>query len=284
MLALLLSALLLAPNVQTDVVYRKVDGVELKMDVYSPETPAAQALPAVVVVHGGAWIGGKRSDIKALAAALASEGMVAATVDYRLAPKHKWPAMLDDVQSAVRYLRANNLRYRIDPLRIGATGASAGGHLALLLGMRETRDRETDFYPRVSSRVAAVLNLFGPTDLAHDFAPGTADFLAIQVVGKSFKQAETEIRDFSPVNFVDGKTAPIFTIQGQADPMVPPYQADRLDQALKAANRPHVLVKVPGMVHDVDIKKPAERDALKKGIEFLKSTLKRRVEAPKAAA
>jgi len=276
MLSLFVATLILSqpsPSVQTDVVYRTVDGKSMMMDVYSPVSDEAK-LPAVVVIHGGGWTQGKREDMADLCKALANEGFVAATVSYRLAnATTKWPAMLDDVQSAVRYLRGNAAKYHIDPDRMGASGGSAGGHLALLLGLRDTRDTKTDFYPKISSRVSAVFNIFGPVDLSQDFNKAIAGVLCFQVVGKKYEDAGPEIKEFSPINYIDKKSPPIFTMHGTADELVPIKQAHRLDEAMKKAGREHVLWEVEGMGHNVDMSKPKVVEGLQKALQFLKEKL-----------
>src|SRR5690349_4821190 len=94
-------SLLFSPSVETDVVYSKVGTQELKMDIYQP-LEKKPMMPAIVVIHGGGWIGGNKRDMKPLCDALAKQGMVAASVQYRLAPTVKWPGFYDDVQTAVR--------------------------------------------------------------------------------------------------------------------------------------------------------------------------------------
>lgn len=272
MLATLLLAFLSGPKADLDVLYSKAGGEELRMDVYSPSEPSSQARPAVVVIHGGAWMGGKRQDMTQLASSLADQGFVAATVSYRLAPKHKWPAMLDDVQTSVRFLRANASRFGIDPKRIGATGASAGGHLALMLGFRETRDAKPPEFPSHSSRVAAVFNIFGPTDMRRDF-PTSVDFLFQAVLGKPKAQASKEIEDASPVAHITNGAAPVYTLHGKTDPLVPFAQALWLDECLKKAGIPHELVLVEGMGHNVDLQKPEVVKALEGASRFLKKRL-----------
>lgn len=262
-----------SPKVETDVVYAKVAGVDLMMDVYHPEVKSAGKSAAVVVIHGGAWMGGRRQDMAELCQAIAKKGMLAATVQYRLAPKFKWPAMQDDTQTAVRYLRSNAEKYGIDPNRIGATGASAGGHLSLLLGSTETRDANAEHFKGVSSRVRAVLNLFGPTDMANDYPP-QMDLLFMQVLGKPKAQAAEEIRQASPVSHITKGTAPVFTIHGSADPLVPVMQVKRLDDALKAAGVSHVQHVIEGMGHEIAKSKPEAMKAMEAGLDWLVAQLK----------
>lgn len=269
----LLPLLALQPNldVRKDVVYRTVGATKLAMDVYAPKGGPARK-PAVVVIHGGAWSAGARQDMDALCRQMAENGLVAATITYRLAPTHRWPAMLDDAQSAVRYLRGNARKYGIDPKRIGASGGSAGGHLALLLGLRDTREAG-GFYPKQSSRVKAVFNIFGPVDLSSGFDANVAELVSQQVLGKPYASAGKEIRDFSPITYIGPKAPPIFTLHGLADRLVPPDQARKLDEAMRKAKRPHTLRLVEGMAHGIDATQQAQRQGILDGILFLKRNL-----------
>ena len=265
MFALALLALLLqAGPPTTGIVYREVDGQRLMMDVYPAAGGSAKA-PAVVVIHGGAWMTGDREDMSDLCTALSVNGMVAATVDYRLAPGSKWPAMLEDVRAAVRFLRTNAGRFGIDPNRVGAAGVSSGAHLALMLG----------FSGSSSSRVMVVLNLFGPTDLTKDYSPFLAQAMAEQVLGKDLADAIEDIRAFSPVTYVTSDDAPVFTVHGRADPLVPYVQAERLDEALRGAGVPHTMLLIDGMGHGVEMDHKAEMQAVSEGVAFMRATLAR---------
>lgn len=258
-----------SPRVEMDVVFAKVGETELKMDLYHPDESAPKTRSAVVVIHGGAWIAGTRKDMGALARYMASKGLLAASVEYRLAPKFTWPAMLDDVQTAVRFLRANATAYGIDPKRIGAAGASAGGHLSLFLGSSDTRDSGAAQFQEQSSRVMAVLEFFGPTDLSRDF-PSTLDVLFEQVLGKKRTDAAVEIREASPLNRIDAKTAPTFIFQGLADPLVSPKQSRYLEAKLKESGVPVEAVYLDGVGHELPVEKNDKvRKAVERGTDWL---------------
>ncbi len=272
MLAIFLSLALASPTPDLDVLYSRAGGEELRMDIYSPSGSASAMRPAVLVIHGGAWMSGRRQDMAHSAQALADQGFVAATTSYRLAPKSKWPAMLDDVQTAVRFLRKNAAKYGIDQNRIGSAGASAGGHLALMLGFRDLRDAKPLEYLGESSRVSAVFNIFGPTDMRRDF-PTSLDVLYTAVLGKPRAQASEEIADASPVRHIDKGDAPVFTIHGKADPLVPFVQAQWLDENLKKAGIVHELHLIEGMGHSIDLGNPAVSSAMQKAVKFLQTHL-----------
>lgn len=274
MLAALSLYLAAAIGVEPDVVYAKVGETELKMDLYSPAATAAQTRAAVVLIHGGAWISGDRKQMGTLATYMASRGLFAACVQYRLAPKFKWPAMLDDVQTAVRFLRENAGKYGFDPKRIGAAGASAGGHLAVFLGVRDTRDAKPQIFPGVSSRVSAVFDIFGPTDMTRDFPP-TLDAVFAMVLGKPRKDADAEIKDASPLLFVGKDAAPTFIFQGLADPLVNPNQSRYLEAKLKELGVPVDASYVDGVGHELPVEKNAKvKEAVERGTTWLIDHLK----------
>ncbi|MBX3118767.1 MAG: alpha/beta hydrolase [Fimbriimonadaceae bacterium] len=273
MLTAILLLAMARPGVENDIVYTRAGGEQVKMDIYSPAgATASSKLPAVVVIHGGAWISGKREDMTVMAKNLADNGFVAANISYRLAPKHKYPAMLDDVQTAVRFLRENATKYGIDPKRIGAAGASAGGHLSLLLGSMDTRDPKPAEYPNQSSRVQVVWNLFGPVDMTLPF-PQNVDVVFQMVLGKKREDASKELKEASPLTYINKNTCPVFTIQGLADPLVNPQHARVLDEALKKAGVEHKTVFIEGMGHEFRIEKPEVMSAATDAIEFLKKNL-----------
>ena len=126
--------------------------------------------PAAVYVHGGSWISGNYDTggflINTIGPALAAQGFVVVSVDYRLGPKARWPDQIVDVKCAIRYLRANATQLNIDPNEIGAWGQSAGGHLVALLGTAGPRAGwDVGAYPDESSKVQAVVDMAGPSDL-----------------------------------------------------------------------------------------------------------------------
>lgn len=275
MLSLIAGLVLFAPAPQepTTVTYSTpAEGVEMKMDLYQPERKNGERVPAVVVVHGGAWMTGNRKDMASLAQNFAKEGFLAASVSYRLAPRFKWPAMLDDVQTAVRYLRSNAEMLQIDPNRIGAAGASAGGHLSLLLGFRETRDPGPKEFPGVSSRVSVVFNIFGPTDMRRDF-PTSLDGMFELVLGQRKAEASETIRLASPVEWITKDDAPVFTVHGEKDPLVPVAQARWLKEVLDKNGITNEMVIVPGMVHSINLQDQAQMKAIVDGTAFLKKHL-----------
>lgn len=268
-----LAFILFAPKVDLDVTYSRPTGFELKMDIYKPEATVATKA-AVVLMHGGAWIGGDKRDMKPLAEAFAKQGVLAACVQYRLAPKTRWPGFYDDAQTAVRYLRENSGSLGIDPNRIGSCGASAGGHLALLLGFTDTRDLKSTEYVKHSSRVAAVFDIFGPTDMSRDYPP-SYDMLFTAVLGKPKTQAVDEIKAASPVNFLNKLSAPVFIVHGTADPVVPIAQSRWLEEKLKLNGTLVVSRYIDGMKHEIPSANADVMKAMVEGVAWMKMQLLR---------
>jgi len=151
--------------------YVNPDEQHLKLNLARPKDVAADArLPAVVCIHGGGFRAGKRDGWNDRCKKLAERGYIAVTVDYRLAPKYQFPSAVHDVKAAVRWLRVNAEKYHVDPDRIGVTGDSAGGHLAQFLGVTgDVKRFDGPDHPGPSSRVACVVNFYGPSDFTKSY-------------------------------------------------------------------------------------------------------------------
>jgi acetyl esterase/lipase len=232
------------------VVYGEVAGQQLLLDVARPPSRDARR-PAVVLVHGGAWMVGTadRASMNEPALALAEVGYVTFNIDYRLtgdpAGEHRWPAQLDDVQRAVRWVRANANRYGVDPSRIGAYGHSAGGHLAAMLGVRETRDNSDTQLAGLSSRVDAVVTIAGQMDLNIPYRDAFARRAVIALLGGTPNETSEAYRDASPIAWVDGESASFLIIHGGADSMISVEHARQMVHALRAAKVEAISIESP---------------------------------------
>jgi acetyl esterase/lipase len=206
-------------SIAYNVGYCSMEGEKLKMDIYFPDSNE-NTWPALVYLHGGAWISGdKGSDTGFLdRLALTQAGFLVASVNYRLGPKYKFPAMIEDVKCAVRYLRAHSRELNIDPNRIGAWGASAGGHLAALLGLTDTSAGwDVGEYLDQSSRVQAVVDINGPTDLNTTWFDANVDQgIALDVFGTA-DFSDPIFKLASPLNYVTPDAPPFFIIHGDSD-------------------------------------------------------------------
>src|SRR5436305_794266 len=177
LLAAVLAAQPKAPPMPDNVIYEpNIDyapavGGKLQMDIVRPRGDSGDGRPTVLCIHGGGFRAGARQSYLPLCIKLAQRGYVAATVSYRLAPKSQFPAPVHDVKAAVRFLRANASKFGIDPERIGVTGGSAGGHLALFLGLTPGVAELEGYGPNLdqSSRVCCVVDYYGPTDFTKSY-------------------------------------------------------------------------------------------------------------------
>jgi acetyl esterase/lipase len=235
---------------ELDVVYGHAGGEDLQLDLYTPKD-APGPFPAVVLLHGGGWVAGSHDQLRPLAGALASQGYVTATVGYRMVPRHRFPAQIQDAKCSVRWLRANAQRYRIDSERIGALGFSAGAHLALLLGMTDAQDglEGNGGNPAQSSGVQAVINISGPTDLTRPAWPDATQLILADFLGGNREQLPGLYRAASPVAYVRRGAPPVLTIHGTADSVVPYEQAQLLHSALRKARVRSQLTTLHGKGH-----------------------------------
>jgi acetyl esterase/lipase len=245
-LLFLLAFGLCKPSVRTNVVYGQADGEPLLLDVYQPKSPGPHA--AVLLIHGGGWIEGDKRGYEGTGTLLALAGYVAFSINYRLARKHPYPAALDDCQRAARWVRAHAAAYHVDPARVGALGNSAGGHLAALLGVRDTRDNQDPELAEYGSRVQAVVDYYGATDLERLWRPdrsvGLEAFMGGPPAGR-----EGRYREASPATWADRASAPFLMLYGTEDHQVPPEQARLMDGALRRHGVESTLLLFPGAGH-----------------------------------
>lgn len=221
---------------EQDVVYTKAGADDLKLDISRPSGKDG-VFPAVLVIHGGGWTGGNKSAVAPIMGQFTKRGYVAVAPQYRLTPKSVFPAQVHDVKAAVRFIKTNAKKYQIDPDRIGAIGFSAGGHLALMLGVTGPND---GLEGEVSagapdSRVKAVVNYFGPSDLTVKDLPTISQDLVKRFLGGTPEQKPDSAAKASPITFVSKDDAPTLTFQGTKDPLVPYNQAIKLADAMNTA-------------------------------------------------
>jgi acetyl esterase/lipase len=244
--------------VEKDIVYGTGGTKQLKLNLARPEL-ANGLLPGLVFIHGGGWTGGDRKVYDHEIQNAARHGYVAVTIAYRLTdpdqskkPRNPFPAQIEDVKCAIRWLRANAEKYHVDPNRIGVAGDSAGGHLSLLAGVtgHESQFEGNGGNPGVSSQVQAVVNYFGPTDLPHLHATSkhAAGVLELLLNGPPEKSSEL-YKTASPITYVSKDAPPILTLHGTADPVVPVDQATEFDAAMKKAGASHEMLLLDGEKH-----------------------------------
>jgi acetyl esterase/lipase len=268
---------------ETDVQYGAGGGVPLHMDIARPRGGDSSTgprtdgpFPAVVFIHGGGWRGGDKAVYRGAILGYAAAGYIAASVQYRFAPAHAWPAQIEDVKCAVRYLRSRARDLNLDPDRIGATGGSAGGHLALMLGMTDEKAGLEGHggHAQYSSRVQAVASLAGPADLRRMF-PDLVEAMLSDLVGGSRDQRADGYRSATPLTYLSPDDPPVLAIHGTVDALVPYEQATSLLAACEKAGVEASLVTIPDGNHGSGGRPEDWHAANMKMLEFFNRHLKK---------
>ncbi len=238
-------------QIENSLAYGKGGDTELLLDLAMPAKDSGP-FPAVVCIHGGGWRGGKRQDLSQLMKTLASRGFVAATISYRLVSNAKFPAQVEDCKAAVRWLRANAAKYKIDKDHIGAVGFSAGGHLVCMLGVTGKEDglEGSGGSAEQSSAVQAVVDFFGPTDLAsNDWSEDVRTRAVVPFLGDTLANQPERYRKASPISFVKGVAPPFLIFHGTEDPTVSIEQSRNFAKKLQANQISVKVIEVAGAGH-----------------------------------
>lgn len=261
-----------AYSVERNLVYASPAGTDLHLDAYIPDGDGP--FPAVLVVHGGAWRVGSKGQLAFYAGKLAERGYAAFAINYRLAPKHPFPAQIEDCRSAVRWIRRNAESYNIDPQRVGGIGYSAGGHLVALLGV--TGAASTDD-PADDTRLQAVCAGGAPCDFRT--LPLDWEFLAFWLGGT--RRVVPELYEAaSPAAQVRPDAPPMFFFHGDEDLLVPDESPLRMVEQLKAAGVEASAFIINKGGHLSAMWSP---DALARACDFLDRHLKQLDAMPEAA-
>jgi acetyl esterase/lipase len=251
-------------KVERDLAYVPGSHERQKLDLYLPEKKPDAPLPLIVWVHGGGWQGGNKDNPPGLW--LVKKGYALASINYRLSQHAKFPAQIHDCKTAIGWLRANAKKYDLDPQHVGAWGASAGGHLVALLGTTGNgKDLEAAGpgakYP---SRVQAVVDLFGPTDLLVLAGKrGGAESPIGKLLGGPASEHAEEAKQANPITYVSKNSAPFLILHGDKDTLVPLSQSQLLVDALKKAGVEVRLITLEGAGHGGEaFGKPEVRQAV----------------------
>ena len=235
-----------------DIEYSNVGG-RVALDIVRPKgIQRSDRLPAVLFIHGGGFRAGRRESYLPQASRLAEKGYVAATASYRLAPRNQYPAAVEDVKAAVRFLRANAEKYNIDTERIGVIGGSAGGHLALMLGLTADVPELEGTGPNRdhSSRVQCVVNYYGPSDFTQSYQKSVdAGVVLPMFLGGDLDHNRRIHQSASPINWVSPRAAPVLSIHGTEDTYVAWEHSLWITTRLVDAGVPAELEVISGAGH-----------------------------------
>jgi acetyl esterase/lipase len=233
-----------------------------ELDIYFPEKRTEKPQPLLIWIHGGGWSAGSKAEVPLLNQL--PRGYIFASIEYRFSQKALFPAQIQDCQAAIRWLRANAKKYNIDPERIGVAGASAGGHLAALVGTSGGKKA----FPAIggnedqSDRVQAVCDLFGPTDFwtvvkqsdddknaKNIFKWNAGDDPYSKLIGAKVGQDKEKCAAVSPVHYVSKESPPFLILHGDKDTLVPYAQSVELADLLTKAGVKVTLQRLPGAGH-----------------------------------
>ena len=262
---------------ERDVTYCTMNNLPQKMDIYYPSSGGPW--PVLMYVHGGSWYQGDKAEGEGWRG-MNEQGFLVVSVNYRLGDyQTKFPAMIEDVKCAVRYLRAHASDYNVDPDHIGAIGASAGGHLVALLG---TADQSAGWdvgeYLEQSSRVQAVISMAGIADFTSNIPSGLNGSI-YYAFGKLAGKDTPENVTVSPITYITSDDPPFLILHGDRDGVVPLEQAKILNQKLTEANVSNKFVIVEGGDHGLQSPTGGETNPSAAAInqlimEFLEANLK----------
>jgi acetyl esterase/lipase len=235
--------------------YARVGDRSLKLDIYAPRMPVGR-LPVVIWIHGGSWKSGNKNFCPI--GFMAGRNVAVVSIDYRLSAVASFPAPLYDCKGAVRWLRANAARYDLDADHIGVAGASAGGHLGLLLattGNHPELEGDVGGNLNYSSRIQCVCALYPPTDLnrlvTDPMARTNVNADVAKFIGGAVADNPDKAKAASPLTYVDRTCAPVYLLHGGADILVPPEQSEWFYNSLTNAGVAARLFIVPGKGHGI---------------------------------
>lgn len=254
------------PALKTDIEFAKVGDISLTLDAFVPEGNGP--FPTCILVHGGGFVrGDKQSYIKPLFEPLSKAGFTWFTINYRLAPQHRWPACAEDVETAIRWVKAHSQDYKVDPNRIALIGESAGGHLVSWVGTHLNDE----------TRVRAVVPFYAPHDL--ELQVKHRNMLGESMTGllgltELNDDAWKRLREVSPSNFVHKGMPPFLQIHGDKDPTVPFEQSTRFQQQMRDLGNQCDLITIPNGVHGMGGWDKLDPDYKQKLITWLNTTMK----------
>lgn len=257
------------PAVKADVEFARVGDISLTLDAFVPD--GAGPFPTCILVHGGGFTkGDKQSYVKPLFEPLSQAGFAWFTINYRLAPQHRWPACAEDVETAIRWVKSHARDYKVDVTRIAIIGESAGGHLVSYAGTRAKGD----------TSVAAVVPFYAPHDLELQVRYRNAlgeSMTALLGLTELNDDTWKRLRAVSPGSHVHKGMPPYLLIHGDKDLTVPFEQSTRFQKQMLDLGNQCDLITIPEGVHGMGSWDKLNSDYREKLIAWLNVTL---TEAP----
>lgn len=261
-------------HIERNVVYGQGGNQKLTLDLAAPREGTGP-FPAVVLIPGGGWqYFAQPFLMEGLLEVLAARGFVTIEPRYRLSPRWKFPASVEDCKTALRWLRANAARYRVDPERIAAAGPSTGGYLAVMLGLTNPADgfEGQGGHAEQPTHVRAVVDLFGIVDLLdYPWREQKEAGLLAPFLGSTYAEAPDLYRKASPMEYVRPGAPPFLILHGDVDRAVPVGQSRRLAERLKGVGTSATLIVVPGAGHGWG--PPQLQESLEQVVAFLREQL-----------
>ncbi len=258
------------------IVYGEAAGEKLTMDYYKGAGPAPH--PVAIIIHGGGFTSGtsKNGSEAYCADFLVPAGYDVFSINYRLAPKYPYPAMVEDVQRAIRFIRANASEWAAYPNRIALVGGSAGGYLSNMVGLLNSPGdpSSTDRVERENAAVQAVVTLFGPSDFrGKPMNPSVEALLGAPIAQRG---QDVVLAEASPITHVSDNAPPFLLIHGDKDEAVPFTESTNLQTGLRAAGVRCDLIRIPNGPHATGgwYKVPGVPDWERQMTEWLNQTLK----------
>ena len=255
---------------QTDIEYANAGGESLRLDASVPDGPGP--FPAVILVHGGAWVRGDKSGgpdkayIAPLYEPLTRAGFAWFSINYRLAPTNRYPAGVDDVATAIRWVKSHASEFHVDPKRIAIAGESAGGHFAALAAMKTAP----------SNGLAAIVCFYTPFDIAGDAEPDAPMHPAlVPLFGFTNRthEAVALLQEASPLNYVKPGLPPFLLMHGTADSRVAFTQSSNLQVRLRAVGVSCDLITITNGEHNMVTWTNVNTDYKGKVVEWLDRVL-----------
>ena len=287
-IALLLCGVAVAPSQEvetftpsiSDVVYAEATDQELALDVYLPKAPAAE-IPALIYVHGGGWQSGDKSALpEFLRKSLLDAGIALVSVNYRFSTSDSFPSPVEDVTRAVQFIRLSARDWGLREDRIALMGVSAGAHLALWVGLHDEQanPKSKDPVERSSSRVAAIVNYYGPANFhllktIEHTNPAFVQLFGLDPGDSASMVSDELLTAASPITYVSPDDPPVFTFHGLEDQTVPVEHARELIAKLKENNVPCEEFLLEKGVHDYNLTQAGWPDFQRATIDFLKKHL-----------